>query len=60
MDVNEMVTIFGNGFFPVVMCIVLCYYINTTQKSLTDAIEQLKDCMSEIKSEIARLKNENK
>ena len=57
---NEMVMLFDNAIFPVVMCVILCYYINTTQKSLTDAIEQLKDCISGIKDELARLKDENK
>lgn len=56
MDINELVTIFGNGFFPVIMVGVLCYYINSTQKELTNAIDLLKDTMEDIKDEIRRIK----
>ena len=39
---NEFVSIFGNGFFPVVVCGVLFWYVYTKDKSHREEISELR------------------
>lgn len=42
---NDLVTIFGNGFFPVVMCAVLFWYIIQKDSQHGEEIKALKEQM---------------
>lgn len=39
---NEFVSIFGNGFFPVVVCGVLFWFVYTKDKAHRDEVNELR------------------
>lgn len=41
MDANAIIQAIGSIGFPVVMCLILVKYIQTTQEKLIDAIQSL-------------------
>lgn len=59
MEYNAVLELLSNNGFPIVMCLILVYYINTTQKSLTDAINELKETLAGIKQQIYDLRKDD-
>lgn len=58
MDYNVFNDIIANQGFPICMCIVLIYYIFTSQKQLTEAINELRETLKEIKQQIYDLRRD--
>ena len=56
MDVQAVQTFIGCFGFPIVMCLLMAWYINTTHKQLTDAMYQLNRTM---KAVLTKLKLED-
>ena len=61
-DINGLVQLFGNGFFPVIMCIVLSYGIykfvlmhKDEIKQLTDVINKNSDVINDMKVTVQQL-----
>lgn len=45
-NINELTQVFGNGFFPVIMCVVLIYGIYKFVLIHKDEIQQLTDVIN--------------
>lgn len=58
MEYEVITTLISNNGFPIVMCLILVWYINTTQKSLTTAIESLKETLAGIKQQLDDLRRD--
>lgn len=56
MDVQAVQTFIGAFGFPIVMCLLMAWYINNTHKQLTDAMYQLNRTM---KAVLTKLKLED-
>lgn len=61
-DINGLVQVFGNGFFPVIMCVVLLYGIykfvlmhKDEIKQLTDVINKNTDVINDMKITVQQL-----
>lgn len=61
-DINGLVQIFGNGFFPVIMCVVLLYGIykfvlmhKEEIKQLADVIDKNSDVINDMKVTVQQL-----
>ena len=61
-DINSLVQVFGNGFFPIVMCVVLIYGIykfvlmhKYEIKQLTDVINKNSDVINDMKVTVQQL-----
>lgn len=42
MDINTIFQAIGSIGFPIVMCVILVYYMQTEMKSLKEAVNELK------------------
>ena len=56
---ENLVNILGQGFFPIVMCGVLCWYIYSQQKTTSTILNELKVEMASIKEAIENLKGDD-
>ena len=45
---NEFATVFGNGFFPIIVCAVLFYIGNKTLKELTKTLAENTKSINEL------------
>lgn len=43
---NEISQLISNVGFPIVMCLILVYYMNVTTAKLTDAINDLRNAIT--------------
>lgn len=53
---NIVVQLISNVGFPIAMCIFMAWYIYTSQSKLTEAINELKETMVEVKAKLEVLK----
>lgn len=54
--VNTVTTLISNVGFPIAMCLLMMWYIYTSQSKLTEAINELKDTMVEVKAKLEAMK----
>ena len=61
-DINGLAQLFGNGFFPVIMCVVLLYGIykfvlmhKEEIKQLADVIDKNSDVINDMKVTVQQL-----
>lgn len=45
-DINSLAQVFGNGFFPIIMCVVLIYGIYKFVLMHKDEVEQLTEVIN--------------
>lgn len=57
MDANEIVTLFGNGFFPIIMCGLLFWYMTKQTQEHKTEIDGLKDVLNNINVTLAKLED---
>lgn len=50
MDANSIVTLIGSLGFPIVACVYMAWFTNTTIKEFRDAMTQNTDALQEIKT----------
>ena len=51
---NDLTNAISSVGFPIVMCLILVYFQNTTTKQLTEAINELKVTMTTLISRLER------
>lgn len=55
MELNEITAIIGNGFFPVIMCGLLFWYMTKQNEYHKQETDSLKDAINELKIAITTL-----
>ncbi len=55
---NTVTNLISNVGFPIAMCLLMMWYIYTSQSKLTEAINELKETMVEVKARLEAMKNE--
>lgn len=55
MDATELVNIIGNGFFPVVMCALLFWYMTKQNEAHKQETDKLTEAVNELKIAITQL-----
>lgn len=48
IDITQIGSLISSIGFPCVMCLILVYFMNVSNKSLTDAIAELKNAITEL------------
>ena len=48
IDITQIGSLISSMGFPCVMCLILIYFMNITNKNLTDAICDLKNTITEL------------
>lgn len=56
MDLNSITTLVGSYAFPIVMCLVLFYYLQEEQKSHKEEMENLRKTLEDNTKILAELK----
>lgn len=56
MDLNSITTLIGSYAFPIVMCLVLFYYLQEEQKSHKEEMENLRKTLEDNTKILAELK----
>ena len=56
--VSTVTSLISNVGFPIAMCLLMMWYIYTSQSKLTEAINELKETMVEVKARLEAMKNE--
>ena len=57
-EVTTITSMISNVGFPIAMCLLMMWYIYTSQSKLTEAINELKETMVEVKARLEAMKNE--
>lgn len=55
-DITQLVTAVG---FPIVACVALFWYINTTQKEMLDALDNNTNVIAQVLEHLRREDNKN-
>ena len=55
-DITQLVTSVG---FPIVACVALFWYINTTQKEMLDALDNNTSVIAQVLEHLRREENKN-
>lgn len=55
--VNVVTSMISNVGFPIAMCLLMMWYIYTSQSKLTEAINELKETMVEVKARLEAMKD---
>lgn len=48
INLGEIATFISSVGFPIVMCLILVYFMNVSNKNLTNAISDLKNAITEL------------
>lgn len=48
IDITQIGSLISSIGFPCVMCLILVYFMNISNKNLTDAIGELKNAITEL------------
>ena len=48
INLTEVASLISSVGFPVVMCLILVYFMNISNKNLTDAINDLRNVITEL------------
>lgn len=56
MDFNSITTLIGSYAFPIIMCLVLFYYLEEEQKSHKDEMEDLRKTIEDNTKILSELK----
>ena len=59
MDYQTVTTLIGSFGFPIVMCLLMAWYINNTHKQLTDAMYTLNRTMKAVLTKLDLEEEEN-
>lgn len=57
MNVNDVCTIISSVGFPIVACIAMGWYVNTTMKEFTKTIAENTLTLKELQNNLVNLKN---
>lgn len=50
MEINEIMTLISSQGFPIVMCIVLIFYIKDRDDKMQEAFDRMTDAFTEFKA----------
>ena len=52
MDINTIFQAIGSIGFPIVMCVILVYYMQTEMKELKEAVNELRNAITALTTKL--------